>query len=187
MVDQKAVFNPVGYLALQDIALWSTKLERETDYQPGVHDGHIVVQSRRGGRAELIEALLEDSSTSQIFRAFVELGLRVVYRDPASESSDAKRQVLFTLEATFAVSYEIEKLPSEKELQEFGEFHCTHNVWPFWRQHVYDTLKRASLPLVQIPFFSGKALPPTKGRSRKMQRVGESKKKARNPDGQSDQ
>jgi hypothetical protein len=37
----------------------------------------------------------------------------------------------------------------------FAELNSVHNVWPFWRQHVFDIVSRARLPHLNVPLFSG--------------------------------
>jgi preprotein translocase subunit SecB len=43
----------------------------------------------------------------------------------------------------------------EKALATFANLNGVHNVWPFWRQHVYDIVQRARLPQLDIPLFAG--------------------------------
>ncbi len=107
----------------------------------------------RSVQHELYSASVEGTAEDVAFlRTLVNLGLRSVI----SAVDEQPEIVLFTLEATFAVEYIVEKEPQPKDFQEFLEFNCVHNAWPFWRQHVFDTLKRASLPVPIIPLFSGK-------------------------------
>ncbi|WP_457097850.1 hypothetical protein [Lysobacter sp. P5_B9] len=151
-VDQ-GQFDATEYFALNDIALWTTSLRRDVEYQSGIHDGKTVVQTMRSTTAETITAVFEGAEEPMdMLRTYVNFGVRSVFRG----DDDQQEVALYTLEATFAVEYAILKMPSEDKLQSFVEFNCTHNAWPFWRQHVYDTLKRASLPVPVIPFFSGK-------------------------------
>ena len=159
-------WDPKPHFEMQDISLWETSLKRFLEYQPGVHEGNLTVLSRRTVQAELIEASDAKGESAEFLRGLVTLGTRAVYvpagdvRDAAVSSDDV---ALFELEATFAVTYTVKSMPTQQKLEDFINWHCVHNAWPFWRQHVYDTLKRASLPLISIPFFSGRpkgALPP---------------------------
>lgn len=159
-------FRPAEALELQDIALWSTSLERDAEYEPALHAGRCHVQTIQSARPELYSVSVDDSEIDMsMLRVFVSLGVRSLFRDPAE--SDAEPVAIFTLEATFAVDYLVKDekfVPSEEEFSEFVEFNCVHNAWPFWRQHVYDTLKRASLPVPAVPLFAGKP----SGRSKKV-------------------
>ena len=152
MAPKREAFDPTEHFALNDIALWTTSLRRDGEYQSAIHDGKTVVQTMSSTSAEVVTVVFEGVEGSmEVLRAYVNLGVRSVYRDGKQEV------VLFTLEATFMVEYAIAKTPAENDLTRFVELNCIHNVWPFWRQHVYDTLKRASLPVPVIPLFSGKA------------------------------
>jgi Preprotein translocase subunit SecB len=146
-----------GNLLLGDIALWSARFEQPVEYEPGRHDELMGTQARRRVKGELLKIVGDDGEEKQQLRALVELGVRMVVNDrdrddPRTDDAD----VLFLIEATFAVSYTIVgAAPPAQEMEHFLRFNCVHNAWPFWRQHVYDTLKRASLPVISIPLFSG--------------------------------
>lgn len=158
MASEGAAWDPKGYLQMEDIALWETSLKRYLEYQPGLHAEHVTIQARRGVRAEFLEAEDQANNEENYLRALVTLAIRGVFTppdfDPSHEISD-EESVLFELEATFAVVYLMIKQPPKERLDHFIRFNCVHNAWPFWRQHVYDTLKRASLPVPNVPLFSG--------------------------------
>lgn len=152
---QPPFFDATEFFSLQDIALWSTSLRRDVDYQPALHDGKTIIQSMKSTKPEIISADTADQlggESHDLLRAFVKLGVRSVFRD----GDDAADAVLYTLEATYAVDYLILKVPESEDFTRFVDMNCLHNAWPFWRQHVYDTLKRASLPVPVVPLFSGK-------------------------------
>jgi hypothetical protein len=93
----------------------------------------------------------------------VKFGVRLVREpeeapasEPESEGVDEPDlEVLVRIQANYIVQYEMVAEPSEESLQAFGKFNAVHNVWPFWRQHVFDIVQRGSLPKVDIPLFSG--------------------------------
>lgn len=152
------VFDAAAYLTLVDIALWESSLKRYLDYAPAVHDDHISVYFRDGVRAELADAEAPDGSALRFLRAFVTLGTRGVYspkgaEEPTESQTDETDNVLFEIDATFLVVYSIKKEPSPEDLRDFVRLNCMHNAWPFWRQHVFDALKRGSLPQIALPFF----------------------------------
>lgn len=149
---QESIF-PQDFLQLENIYLWDCKLEREQEYQPGRHGGHVKVQSRHGFEAEVLDAEAAGGETAELFRVKVTQGLRAIV-----DLDGGQEEPLHTIEATFAVEYRIVRpLPHEK-MTEFIEFNCAHNVWPFWREHVYSTLRAASLPVLNVPFFPGKKI-----------------------------
>ncbi len=152
------MFNAAAHFALVDIALWECSLKRYLDYLPAVHDGHVNVYFRDGVRAQVAEGETPEGSVGKFLRAFITLGIRGVYRPDDSEQASESREdvtenVLFEIEATFLVLYAITKEPAAEDLKNFARLNCMHNAWPFWRQHVFDTLKRASLPQITLPFF----------------------------------
>ncbi|WP_423906870.1 hypothetical protein [Candidatus Spongiihabitans sp.] len=81
----------------------------------------------------------------------VALGVRL----DKSKAKQVKSQTYVKIEADFLVLYEVKSKLSVAELKAFSQFNATHNVWPFWRQHVVDIVQRANLPKINIPLFSG--------------------------------
>jgi hypothetical protein len=147
---------PTDFLKIEDLYLWDTKLERYQEFQKGIHEGGTHAQSRRALKFEMLEAESTEGEHVALLRALVTLGVRIVF---PSEEGEAP---LHSLEATFAVEYRVlGDLPEEK-MPEFLNFNCVHNVWPFWREHVYNTFKKASLPSIVVPFF-----PAQKGKPKK--------------------
>lgn len=143
---------PQDYLQINDLYRWSSRFERHGEYQPWRHAGKTRAQHRHQVENDWLEAKTEDGESLKVLRALVTLALRIVAEDlDASESPE----ILHELSATFAVEYIILRDPAEEQLGGFCEFNCVHNVWPFWRQYVYETLKSASLPVITVPFFPG--------------------------------
>lgn len=166
---KRATFDPAQCFALYDIALWSTSLTRHSEYQADMHAPDGIVQTMRSTKPELFTGTIEGNSNEiTLLRTLVSLGLRSIL--PEGEQRP-ETIVLFALEATFSVEYVVEKAPSEEDFQSFVELNCVHNAWPFWRQHVYDTLKRASLPVPTIPLFSGKKSSRKRSKLKSLQRV----------------
>lgn len=142
---------PADYLQINDLYRWSSQFEREIEYQADIHLGKTKLQSRQAVESELLDAKTEDGQAVKLLRAKVTLGIRVLY----AEKDEAEPLVLHKLDATFAVEYLVLRPLDEQQTNDFCEFNCVHNVWPFWRQYVYDTLKSASLPVISVPFFPG--------------------------------
>ena len=148
MAENEDLRFPEDFLKIEEIYLWDSKFERHADYQPAVHDGKVHVQSKRGFEAEVLKAEAADGETDELFRVKVSLGIRAV-------TSGDEEEPLHSVEATFAVEYRITAPLPDAEMPDFIMFNSAHNVWPFWREHVYTTLQSASLPVLHIPFFSG--------------------------------
>jgi hypothetical protein len=142
-------------LKIMDVVLWETHLARQVEY-PRVEDNvELEYQTMREIKADSVGALAQDGNELDILKVFVSLGVRCLM--PAREDKEA--EVLHTLESVFAVDYLCVEPVSDEDVQEFASFNSVHNVWPFWRQHVYDTMKKASLPVPAVPFFPGRPKP----------------------------
>lgn len=147
-------FDPTEYLSLHDICLWESSLSRQGDFQPDTHNGRCVPQSFHTCEPSLYKATFRGGNEEVLLRVLVELGVRSVYKGTPEEPVD---EVMYTLEATYSAEYIVHQVPSKAELSSFIEFNCVHNVWPFWRQHVLETLRQATLPAPVVPFFPGRA------------------------------
>lgn len=118
-----------------------------------------LVQARRWVTHYFSTYELEGNS-GEFLLAQVHLGLRVVARTAQDdgEGSSHDLQVLCAIEATITVEFEVLKREfDEAELQDFLDRNAVHIAWPFWREHVFSTLRAASLPMVEVPLLAGVA------------------------------
>lgn len=138
----------INALRLKDIILFESHLFRDQPLPNGELNG--VQQHKRGVRYGIGE---ETNDSGKELQIMISLGTRVVL---PSDGEDAETEnVFFGIEADFLVAYELEGELDEKAISAFSESNAVHNVWPFWRQHVFDTLAKARLPHLEIPLFSG--------------------------------
>lgn len=161
MADAKTAWNPKDFLQLHDIALWESSLKRMTEYEEGRHKDRMRVQTRRHRTAQVLEVLDSEENKAVYFRGIITFAARAVLvatTDPnvTIDPDISAEDVLFEIDASFSALYKVLQPIADEDLDSFLDFNCVHNVWPFWRQHVYDTLKRASLPVIEVPFFAGR-------------------------------
>lgn len=150
------LFDPTKSLRLQDIALWESELQRgPTQVHPT--DG-IRFQEMRAVRAEQAQAISpEVAEPVDLLRVLVTFGVRAMNEvsDDAAPSSDDDDPFLYALVSTFYADYIVVDSITQDHIEQFASKNAVHNMWPFWRQHVFDTLKKASLPVPEVPFFPG--------------------------------
>ena len=91
----------------------------------------------------------EKEGTIKLLQVIVALGIRII------GIHEKKRSIYFEIEADFLVEYDVKNDISDAAIKAFAEFNSVHNVWPFWRQHVFDTVSRGRLPNIEIPLFGG--------------------------------
>ena len=141
------------HLKLQDVALWACNFVQPNDTAE-FSDKDISVEGRHAlTKCEQFVAEAQDGSEKEFLRAFCQFGVRTTAIGlPHGDSpTKGKPSVLAQVEATFTVVFSVEKAISKAHIDDFFAKSCTHVCWPFWRQHVFDTFKRASLPLAVIP------------------------------------
>jgi hypothetical protein len=91
----------------------------------------------------------EKEGTIKLLQVIVALGIRI------TGMKENNRPIYFEIEADFLVEYDVKDDISDAAIKAFAEFNSVHNVWPFWRQHVFDTVSRGRLPHIEIPLFGG--------------------------------
>src|SRR3546814_7740026 len=99
---------------------------------------------KRGVEYQIIGVDSEGASERQL-QVLVELGVRI--SSDAPDGVDAPIHV--QIEAEFVVVYEVLDDIDETSIPQFANFNAVHNVWPFWRQHVFDIVQRARLPQIE--------------------------------------
>jgi hypothetical protein len=139
----QALNSAIGALKLKDIVLDEARFSRPTEM-----DREVTVQ-------ELVKRAVEfkrvpaTSEAAESLRILVGLGIRF----SASEAPDAA--IYLEIEADFVAQYEVTASIAEDAIRAFASFNAVHNVWPFWRQHVYDIVNRGRLRPIDIPLYSG--------------------------------
>ena len=149
--NQKA--DPTRYFHLNDVSLWEASLRRHRELRWGEDTKeNCATQTFRSVEPEMYEVELEGEGEKKqiLLRILVKLGTRMV-----RPSDDDEIDAIYTLEATFCADYFLLDEPTQEIFDKFVSFNCIHNVWPFWRQHVFDTLKRAELPVPTVPLYAG--------------------------------
>ena len=148
-MDAKAVRRAHDKLELRDIVLHTSSLERDDGIDPLLYPAAIRQKSEIKVSVDKVSFEDDEDDTIRILRAYVQLVVFGFDEDDEHEET----QALFTIRAEYRVDYLEARKLTESELDAFTQFNSVHNVWPFWRQHVYETVSKASLPQITIPFF----------------------------------
>jgi len=140
-------------LRLQDIILHQSSLSRPTPF-PDQSELSAEQQAKVSVRLERLDPDSAGSGAPSLMQCTVQLGTRLVAADDDKAENDAP--VYVEIQAEYRVTYEItvEDL-GEEAMKAFAEFNVIHNVWPFWRQHVFDMVQRGGLPKLEVPLFAG--------------------------------
>ncbi len=143
-MDKQLITQAIDNLNLLDIVLYKSSFERFADIHGQVQLGQ---QNKLAVKADISEAIDDKNNTIHLLSVFVDLGIRV--SDLSKEEMESK--LLYQIEATFKVDYEIVNQLDENALVEFARFNAVHTVWSFWRQFVFSTANQAHLPCPEIP------------------------------------
>ncbi len=138
-------------LKIKDILLFESRFDR-----PERNIEKQGKQARQEHKREVRFFTNEDAeegaaeTSPAVLQVLVSLGTRLM---PNESREDV--QAYFQIEAEFLVSYEMQGTIDQECMRAFSDNNAVHNVWPFWRQHVFDIVSRARLPHLEIPLYSG--------------------------------
>lgn len=143
-MDKALIAEASKYLKLRSINLYESNLKR---FEALPDAGELGQQTKLGVKADKIDTSNLDHSFG-VLRVLVDLGVRVVKLTVKSESEPMP---LFHIEATFQLDYELTGSVEQSALDEFAHYNAVHNVWPFWRQFVFNIANQAGLPCPEVP------------------------------------
>lgn len=133
-------------LKLNDITLFESRFERGD-----LSKAEGTIQNKKEVRYTKTSREVEGEEQS-LLQVLVSLGTRVV---EAGAEEDEEANLLFMIEADYLVEYRIKDEISDDAAKAFAHFNGVHNVWPFWRQHVFNVVEQGRLPHIDVPLYSG--------------------------------
>lgn len=142
------IHHATEHLKVQDLILFEARFSRP-ERDPEKMDVEAEQEHKRSVSFFINNGSAADDSTKSL-QVLVELGIRAV-----ASGANENAQPFFIIEADFLVNYEMAKDIDPACIKAFADFNAVHNVWPFWRQHVFDVVSRARLPHLDIPLYSG--------------------------------
>ncbi|WP_157092176.1 protein-export chaperone SecB [Thioalkalivibrio nitratireducens] len=148
--DSTLLQQAVAGLRLHDIVLYESHFVHGEPFPEA--EELAAVQQHKRGVSYRVTAFGSEEAAGKRLQVVVSLGERVVDDDSKDEPT-----IYFGVEAEYMVIYELVTDVSDEALHAFSNLNAVHNVWPFWRQHVFDLIGKARLPPLQIPLFSGGA------------------------------
>lgn len=159
-MNKNVIASASSKLELLTIALHECSLVRNKDEDPFSYPRDLGQQSMLKVKSEKLNYESGNESID-ILRCYVSLGIRAAKAPPkaqeeaAEDKSSSAVEVYYTIEATYRVDYKITEALTKDEVEEFSNFNSVHNTWPFWRHHVFETLRLAELPPLRIPLMRG--------------------------------
>ncbi len=157
-MDNKLILSASDKLELLDITLHDCNLTRGADIDPLNVPIEFLQQSHQSFMVEEVEYRGKEGDF-QILRAYISLGVRTT---SINEENEGDKEIYFTIEGTFRADYLMNGSLNEKEIQEFCKHNVVHNVWPFWRSHVFQLTRLSALPQLSIPLLKPKTPNATK-------------------------
>ena len=149
MMDAQAIRRAQEKLELRDIVLHTSSLDRNQDVEPLLYPTRIREKSAVDVTVDRVGLADSEDDEANILRAYVQFLLTALSKD----DDGRKNLEIFTIKVVYRVDYLEQNKLTQIELDAFTQFNSIHNVWPFWRQHVYETISKADLPRITIPLF----------------------------------
>lgn len=144
--------SAIAKLELIDIYLNDSSLSREVDFVRHPEPSELKQQQKQAIRADVLVEDSEGAESAKVaLRVLVSFGVRFV-----ADENEAGRgeSVLAEIEASFCALYNCSEILSDDEVREFAKHNAVHNVWPFWREHVFLVSEKANLPKPVIPLMT---------------------------------
>ncbi|WP_110693271.1 hypothetical protein [Salinicola halophyticus] len=138
----------VDSLHVQDIYLLDFCFLRNGEWETRDFDHEqLVLQNKKGVKVSVHEVERGDATVT-ILCVDVEHGMRAVEPDSESQiSSDDSVNIIFELAATFRAEYLLKDPNHDKEeLIAFGKGSAAFQIYPFWREFVYEHMVKLRLP-----------------------------------------
>jgi hypothetical protein len=107
---------------------------------------HVVVSS------EIVEISTGDTNKVNLFRIYIDLGVRWKKLDEETEETIEKNTAVL-IETTFIAEYEMVHEVTEEALKEFALHNASYHVWPYWREYLANQCDRMNLPKITIPII----------------------------------
>jgi hypothetical protein len=138
----------ISALQLRDVMLNECSFKRPSLPPPST-ESNKARQLTKQAVTFVVGEVEQADRTIKLLQVIVALGIRIAGLNAKS------RPIYFEIEADFLVEYEVKAKLSEAAIKAFADANSVHNVWPFWRQHVFDIVSRARLPHLEVPLFNG--------------------------------
>jgi preprotein translocase subunit SecB len=145
--DKKLIAQAAAALRIRDIMLNRSSFTRPTP-PPSETDSIQVSQLVKQTVQYVIGEVPGSEDRLKLLQVIIEVGVRIAGLQPENAP------VFFEIEADFLVEYELRGEISEAAIKAFADNNSVHNIWPFWRQHVFDVVSRGRLPHLEVPLYS---------------------------------
>lgn len=137
----------ISALDLVDVVLFDGHFSRYSDFPETVGASYRQLWKRG-----VFCRRDDDAASGKEFLVKAELGVRLC--DPNTPESDDP-ECYASIEAAFVAMYTLKEDIDFECLKAFAEINGIHNIWPFWRQFVFDTVQKAKLPHISVPLMAG--------------------------------
>ncbi|MFM5469847.1 hypothetical protein ACET9D_18475 [Aeromonas veronii] len=89
------------------------------------------------------------------YHFFYSTGVRLVNinNDPKENLDDDTHEPAVEITATFTAVYKTDTELDKECIEAFSENNIGYHVWPYWRELVQSYCARASIPMIEIPFY----------------------------------
>jgi preprotein translocase subunit SecB len=146
--DRELNSQAAAALRIRDVMLNRCSFNRPTPPPDNTETTQVQQFIKQTVQYVIGDAQESDGRNIKLLQVTVGLGIRITGMEPEGTP------VYFEIEADFLVEYEMVAEVSEAAIKTFADHNSVHNVWPFWRQHVFDIVSRGRLPHLDIPLYS---------------------------------
>ncbi len=144
-------------LNITDVYMKGAEIVVSDDFDPRTTDLDALSEQHYE-YVQKSELLVDKSSTPEemFLRVFIDVGFRTGYLPDEPSSKDAAISdfnELLRIKAKYIAEYQVDGQPSEQDVEEFALKASMYHVWPYWREYVAQSCRRAALGSVTIPLL----------------------------------
>jgi hypothetical protein len=147
-----ALQRAIDCLQIDDVYLHASESRLAEGFEPkyqadleslDVQFKHLVTHSS----VLLVEE--EGQPSVQLFRVFVELGVR--WLEPADRGGVEDERVRAEIGGVLVAEYRMQEDPGKDALKAFALRNASYHVWPYWREYLTAQCMRMNLPKLMLP------------------------------------
>lgn len=156
-MDQELLKQAQRRLRIRDVYQVEAHAKAAPGYDPGQGSGdeNPAFQTKHLVRQSIVLEPVGDEASPDLFRVYIELGVRWKSNGDASNEEDdlGNEESWSEIGATYVAEYEIHQDLEPDALTMFALHNASYHVWPYFREFVASQCQRMNFPKLVMPMM----------------------------------